>query len=232
MPKKDQQEDISWEEEVSRFLSENPDFFTDHPQLLADISLSHPDTGTAISLIERQVGVLRDQNRNLDRNMRELVSNARENDVISQRLHDFAKRLLRADSLSLVFGSALSFLQETFNLDAASIRIAYKGESAESHPEIVTEDNEQFMQLLLLLADGKTVCGSFLDQSQKDFLFTGDEVDIKSCALVSINADKVKGILCLGSQDSHRFEESMATDYLARLGELAAVAIERQILKL
>lgn len=229
MPKKEQQQEVSWEEEVSRFLRENPDFFTDRPQLLADISLSHPDTGTAISLIERQVGVLRDQNRQLEVKLRELVSNARENDVISQRLHDFAKQLLRADSLDLVLGPALTAIRESFKLDAVSIRFAYTDKSIEPRTEITTEDNEQFRQLLLLLADGDTVCGTFLDQAQKEFLF-GGEVDIKSCALVSVKTGKVKGILCLGSEDAHRFDQRLATDYLSRLGDLVALAIERQLL--
>lgn len=229
MPEKEQQQEESWEQAVSRFLGDNPDFFTDHPQLLADISLSHPDTGNAVSLIERQVGVLRDQNRQLERQLRELVSNARENDVLAGRLHDFATQLLLADSVDVVLGSALTSLQEAFHLDAASVRIAYNGALNETRAEIVSEDHHQLVQLALLLADDKTVCGSFLDDAQKDFLFGGGEVDIKSCALVPVKAEKVKGILCLASQDPHRFEKSMATDYLDRLGHLVACAIERQL---
>lgn len=229
MPEKKQQEEVSWEEAVSRFLSDNPDFFTDHPKLLAEISLSHPDTAGAVSLIERQVGVLRDQSRQIERRLCELVSNARENDVLSGRLHDFATQLLLADSLDVVLGSVLTSLQEAFHLDAASIRITYTGALNEQCPEIVKEDHEQFMQLALLLDNGKPVCGSFLDEAQKDFLFSHSEVDIKSCALVLVKAEKVKGILCLGSQDSYRFEKSMATDYLGRLGDLVACAVERHL---
>ncbi len=230
MPKKEQQEEISWEEAVTRFLSENPDFFIHHPELLADISIPHPDTGRAISLIERQVGVLRDQTCQQERQLRELVSNARENEVLSERLHEFARQLLCADSLDVVLGSALTGLQEAFHLDATGIRIARSDASDEDRPEFVAEDDEQFMQLALLLADGQPVCGTFLDQPQKDLLFGNPKVDIKSCALVSVRTENIEGMICLGSQDPHRFESNMATDYLARLGDLVACAIDRQLI--
>jgi len=230
MPKKEQQEEISWEEAVSRYLGENPDFFNLHPDLLADISIPHPDTGDAVSLIERQVGVLRDQNRQLERQLRELISNARENEVLSGRLHTFARQLLCADKLDAIFQTALTDLRQAFHLDAASIRIVRTDLVVEPFPEIVAEDDEQFMQLALLVADGEPVCGTFLDQPQKDFLFANEKVDIKSCALMPIRAEHAKGIFCLGSQDPHRFENNMATDYLARLGDLIACAIERQLI--
>ncbi len=230
MPKKEEQGEVSWEETVSRFLSDNPGFFIDHPELLADISLPHLDTGSAVSLIERQVGVLRDQNRQLHRQLRELISNAHENEVLSGRLHDFARRLLYADSLDVVLGSALTALQEAFHLDATSIRMAPDELSGEARPELVAKDNEQFMQLALLVADGEPVCGAFLDPLQKDFLFGRSESDIKSCALVPVKTEKVKGIFCLGSQDPHRFVNNMATDYLVRLGDLVACSIERHLI--
>ncbi|MFV1996660.1 MAG: DUF484 family protein [Acidiferrobacterales bacterium] len=229
MPKKDQQEEISWEQTVSRFLGDNPDFFTHHPELLSDISIPHPDAGSAVSLIERQVGVLREQKLQLERQLRELISNARENEVLSGRLHDFARHLLRADSLDVVLGPALTRLRDAFHLDAISVRIVQNGVSDMVRPELVDENNEQFIQLALLLANREPVCGSFLDQPQKDFLFSRSETEIKSCALLPLKTKNVRGIFCLGSQDPHRFEQNMATDYLNRLSDLVACTIERHL---
>lgn len=228
MPKNEQQEEISWEEAVSRYLGENPDFFSHHPDLLVDITIPHADTDGAVSLIERQVDVLRDQNRQLERQLRELISNARENEVLSGRLHTFARQLLCANTLDAVFHTALTDLQQAFHLDAVSIRIARTDLAHRSAPEMVAEDDEQFMQLALLVADGAPVCGGFLDQAQKDFLFGDEKVDVKSCALMPVKTENIRGIFCLGSQDPHRFEKNMATDYLAHLGDLIACAIERQ----
>ena len=45
---------------IVRFLRDHPDFFERHPELLADMLLPH-ETGSAVSLVERQVSVLREQ---------------------------------------------------------------------------------------------------------------------------------------------------------------------------
>ena len=229
MPKKEKQAEISWEEAVTRFLADNPEFFADHPELLANITVPHPQSGQAVSLIERQVGVLRDQNRQLERQLRELVSNAKENEVITRRLHDTAKNLLRAEDIDGLLEIATVQIREAFFLDAATVRIGTATPLTDAKGVWVSTDDEHLTQLALLVANGDPVCGTFLDEQQKQFLF-GDEHDqIKSCALVPLKFDGIGGIYSLGSQDPHRFDEEMATDYLARLGELIASALTRYL---
>jgi uncharacterized protein YigA (DUF484 family) len=207
MPKKEKQAEISWEEAVSRFLSDNPEFFTTHPEILVDITVPHPQSGQAVSLIERQVGVLRDHNRQLERQLRELISNAKENEVITRRLHEFARHLLEASDIDALLDVATMQVKEAFYLDATSIRIGTHEPSGDKTP----------------------VCGSFLDESQLHFLFGDARDNIKSCALVPLKFEGIGGVYCLGSQDPHRFDQEMATDYLARLGELIASALARHL---
>ncbi len=229
MPKKETQAEISWEEAVSRFLGDNPDFFNSHPELLVNINVPHAESGHAVSLIERQVGVLRDQNRQLDRQLRELISNAKENEVITRRLHDFAKNLLAAVDTNAVFDISTSQVKEVFHLDAATIRVMSENPENAGEPEWVTTEDEHLTQLVLLVANGEPVCGSFLDEEQKAFLFDEATENIKSCALIPLKADGVNGVYCLGSQDPHRFDKEMATDYLSRLGDLIASALAQRI---
>ena len=66
----DQQKELSWEEAVARFLEDNPEFFENHPDSLAKLRLAHDVSGKAVSLIERQVHVLREQGLNLQRQLR------------------------------------------------------------------------------------------------------------------------------------------------------------------
>ena len=44
-------------EQVAEFLNSHPDFFDDQAELLSQLRLPHP-SGTAVSLIERQIQVL------------------------------------------------------------------------------------------------------------------------------------------------------------------------------
>ena len=71
------------EEAVASYLSATPEFFDRHAQLLARIRL--PDTrsgASTVSLVERQVEVLRERNRQLERKVKDFVDVARENDVL------------------------------------------------------------------------------------------------------------------------------------------------------
>jgi uncharacterized protein YigA (DUF484 family) len=229
MPKKEKQAEISWEEAVTRFLADNPEYFSDHPELLANITVPHPQSGQAVSLIERQVGVLRDQNRQLERQLRELVSNAKENEVITRRLHDTARNLLGAKNIDGLLEIATVQVKEAFYLDAATVRIGTATPPTETEGVWASPDDEQLTQLALLVANGDPVCGSFLDEQQTRFLFVDAHDQVKSCALVPLKFNGVGGIYCLGSQDPHRFDPEMATDYLARLGELISSALARYL---
>ncbi len=55
------------EETVARYLQHNPDFFERHQPLLARLRLPHARSGATISLIERQVEVLREQQADVER---------------------------------------------------------------------------------------------------------------------------------------------------------------------
>ena len=57
----EQEQELSWEEAVSRYLQENPDYFLHHPDTLAALTLRHHANGQVVSLIERQVQLLRDK---------------------------------------------------------------------------------------------------------------------------------------------------------------------------
>src|ERR1043165_6469506 len=84
------------EEIVARYLQHNPDFFERHQPLLSRLRLPHARSGSTISLVERQVEVLREKQAGLEQKLAEFVSVARANDAIADRMHRFTRRLLRA----------------------------------------------------------------------------------------------------------------------------------------
>ena len=48
-------------EDIENYLRKNPDFFLGRPELLTELSIPHR-SGEAVSLVEKQVKVLREQN--------------------------------------------------------------------------------------------------------------------------------------------------------------------------
>ena len=65
-------------DEVATWLQRNPEFFESHRDMLSQLKLRHPHGGRAISLIERQVTVLRDTNRMLEKRLADFLRIGRE----------------------------------------------------------------------------------------------------------------------------------------------------------
>ncbi|MGC1439393.1 MAG: DUF484 family protein, partial [Burkholderiaceae bacterium] len=82
------------EEELAGYLLENPGFFLRHAEVLADARVADPHEGRAISLHERQLDVLRQQNDSVREELETLVRTARENEVITERLTQWTRQLL------------------------------------------------------------------------------------------------------------------------------------------
>ncbi|MEK7191649.1 MAG: DUF484 family protein, partial [Pseudomonadota bacterium] len=120
-PHSELQQEIPWEDAVARYLEEHPDYFQRHPELLARITLNHQVGGRAVSLIERQVQVLRDQSRNLQRQLRELLGNARDNDALTDRLHRLALAMVDGRTLDDALDAAGDILRQEFQFDGARL---------------------------------------------------------------------------------------------------------------
>ena len=76
------------EEQVREYLKENGDFLQRNPDMLDYLHISHP-SGSAVSLVEKQVSVLRERNVEMRHRLNALTANARDND----RLYEQTRRL-------------------------------------------------------------------------------------------------------------------------------------------
>src|SRR5262245_27845249 len=103
------------EQAVSQYLQHHPDFFDRHPQLLTRLRLQHPRHGTTVSLIERQVEVLREKHGALEQKLAEFVRVARGNDALADRIHRFTRRLLRSASRADALAQIEAGLREDFD---------------------------------------------------------------------------------------------------------------------
>ena len=103
------------EERIERYLTLNPDFFERHQPLLARMRLPHMRTGSTVSLVERQVEVLREQKTDADRRLAEFVAVARANDHLAERIHRFTRRLLRAGGAAAGLAALEASLREDFD---------------------------------------------------------------------------------------------------------------------
>jgi uncharacterized protein len=216
------------DETVARYLQHNPDFFERHQPLLARLRLPHARTGATISLIERQVEVLRERHAALEQKLAEFVRVARANDAVAEKIHRFTRRLLRAPSRAAAIEQIEASLREDFDaFHAVLVLIAPQGElPAHRFVRAVPADDANLKSFESLFANGKPRCGQARD-SQREFLFPSDGKDIGSVALVPLGEKGAAGLLALGSTDHDRFHPGMSTEFLARVGELITDALAR-----
>ncbi len=101
---------------IAEYLQTYPDFFERNGALLAKLRLPHlRDAGATVSLVERQVEVLRDRNQSLERKLKELVDVARANDALADRIHRLSQRLIRAHTLAETISAIDTSLREDFD---------------------------------------------------------------------------------------------------------------------
>jgi len=218
------------EERIERFLTLNPDFFERHQPLLARMRLPHMRTGSTVSLVERQVEVLRDQKTDADRRLAEFIAVARANDQLAERIHRFTRRMLRATTAASAMTALEASLREDFDAFHSVLLLTAPVASLEGSYEPflrkLAADDANMRTFEALLATGKPRCGQVRD-TQRDFLFGPEAASIGSVALVPLGEGGSLGLLALGSAERERFHPGMSTEFLKRMGELITDALNR-----
>ena len=214
------------EEAVEQYLRAHPDFFERHMALLSVLKLPHT-TGGAVSLIERQVGVLRDKNHQLERKLMDLVQVARDNEHLSSRLHQLALGLIEADGIDAVLATTQDVLRSEFKADHVVIRLLGDAQRAQSL-HFVARDHPDMAQFNTAFEDKRPICGR-LGATQLSFLFGDDAEHIGSAVMVPLSEAEPVGMLALGSHEQTRFHPGMGTLFLGYLGELVSRAVTRHL---
>jgi uncharacterized protein YigA (DUF484 family) len=223
-------EDEVSEETVHDYLERNPDFFERNAVLLSNLRLPHV-AGGAVSLVERQVSVLRQKDLKLERNLRDLLEVARDNDVLASKMHQLTLRLLAADDLSSTLTAVETALRTGFDADQSILVLfgdpdAFTNIKVGRFFKVVERDSEEVGAFSTFVNGVNPRCGQIRD-TQRDFLFGQDTDEVGSAALVPLGKKSEVGFLAIGSADADRFNPAMSIDFLARLGELVAAALKR-----
>lgn len=210
------------EEAVVEYLRNHPDFFEKHVPLLAILRVPHP-TGSAVSLIERQVTVLRQQNQQLRRKLMDMVQTARDNEELTGRMQQLSVALTDATDLRDVLETLDRVLRKDFRADAVALCLidAPAGSGAPAHVKSLPADAPGLSHFAKILEARRPVCGR-LKREQLEFLFEETAAEIASGALLPLADTRTLGLLAIGSRDPHRFHPAMGTVFLRHMAELVS----------
>jgi uncharacterized protein len=215
---------------IAAFLAQHADFFDRHAALLAGLRLPHVrGDGTTVSLVERQVDVLRERIRESELRLKTLIDNGRSNDLLADKIHRLACRLLHARDARLRLALIEAGLREDFGAREFVLVLVRRDPALAAVDarclRVVVPDDPGLKSFESLFASGKPRCGRMRD-SQRDFLFPSADIAIGSVALVPLGPGGAQGLLAIASPDVDHFNPTMSTEFLARLGELIAIALD------
>lgn len=215
--------------EVARYLQSHPEFFEQYADLLSHIHIPSPHGGKAISITERQIGVLRDKARQLEGKMSELIGFGEENDVISEKVHRLSVALMSTKDLASTVALIYDHLGNGFNVPHVRVRLWGVGNGGA--PEFAPVPDSLKAQV-----GGMThpYCGPLLGQEVAGWF---DE-HVRSVAQVPLREPNLSGntdngvcfgVLLFASEDVRRFYPDMGTLYLERIGDIAAASLLRVV---
>ncbi len=218
-------------EEVAIYLKTHPEFFLHYGETLADVQIPHPHGDAALSLGERQLGVMRDKCRALEAKLSELIRFGEENDVIADKVHRLGVALLGATTLSGTVAVLNAHLSGTFAVPHVAVRLwGVGGEGTTGATEFSAVDDR-----LKAYAGGliNPYCGHAA--GQEALAWFGDAGShIRSMAQVPLREHGQDGGVCFGllvlaSEEVQRFYPDMGVLYLQRIGDMASAALLRVV---
>lgn len=219
------------DDDIADYLRRHPDFFDRHARLLMDLKVAHEPGGAAISLVERQVTVLRQRSKELERQLKDLIAVARLNDALIGKIHELSMQLMTASGFAARVETLETCLREDFRAERAVVVLF-------SPPQDQTPAGKGFLKVVERNDAGLKPFHSFLKAArprcglirgrQKAFLFADNTGEISSAALIPLGTHAELGFLVIGSRDPDYFNPGKGMDFLARLGELVAVALVGQ----
>ncbi len=222
-------EALASRESVVAYLRAHPELLVEHAELLESLEIAH-SSGSAVSLIERQVELLRGRNARLEARLEKLIETARVNERRADHVLRLARALIRAPSLAAIVVSFKAAMREDFDIDEVFIGIngsAYKRHDIDgitplepNTPVVRAYDN--FIRTRLI------ECGP-IDEARAKLLFPKAEAAIASAAVVPLEKEKYLGMIALGSRDAERFQPRQGKLFLEMVAELVAAAVRARL---
>jgi len=212
------QEDATTQQVVDYLLS-HPNFLEEHSYLLTELTVKH-QSGQSISLVERQVAALRQENQQLKQQLSTLISNAQQNDQLLEKTKALILQLMGSDGCSEIQSQIELILVNDFGSSACKLLLITSEEGAGhvSYPQIKTE-------LSRFVDKDHAYCG-LLREQEKQLLFTDQAEQVGSAAVLPLRRNgELIALLAIGNADKNYYRENMSTSLLDYIGQVTTTLL-------
>lgn len=204
--------------DIKEYLEKNPGFFEDNPDLLELISLPH-ESGAAVSLVERQISLLRERNLEMRQRINSLLEAAKTNDKLFEKTKRLVITLLDARDLAGVVDTLSESLATDFQVEFHSLILFGDKQSMPSCNTKIVDIEQANRHIGTLLRTNRPICG-VLGHDELGFLFGDQAAEVGSVAAVPLSLGSAYGILSVGNSDPNYYRSSMGTLFLSYIAEV------------
>lgn len=223
-----QEEQAIDESAVTVYLKQNPDFFSTHSDLLMELNLPHGGDG-AISLVEKQVAVLRDRNKETKKKLDTYIKNAKHNDDIFKKCQYMILGLMEAEDQDGFLKNMEKGFKRDFKSNAYSLMIFGEEPRQINHFTSIVTKSSANEYAASLIRSTKPALGT-LRPAEQDFLFRHQSDKVKSAVVMSVrDGPEQLALLAIGSSDANYFRPGMGTLFIGFIADALARLIPRFI---
>jgi len=211
------------ENDIAQYLANTPAFFERHAELLSSVQLTSPHGQRAVSLQERQMEMLRERIKGLEKKIVEMIRHGQENVGLADRLHRFTCHMLTTGEPAELPSLVVASLQHEFMVPQAAIRLwdVHEEHAGQPWAAAVSADAKSFARSL-----SSPYCG--VNAGFEAAKWVQDPATVMSLAMIPLRTgDAAFGLLVLASPDPTRYAADMGTEFLMRIGELSGAALSR-----
>ena len=208
--------------EIAEYLILNPDFFKENPEVLSSIEIVH-ESGAAVSLIQKQVELLRSNYNATTDELMKLLGIAKTNENIFSLTKKLIIELVDASNT----GELVNILENGFVSDfgAKTSRLLFLTDSPKNLPkDRIRSPSEAKKNLATLLKPDEIYCGE-IDKDLANFIFN-KKSKINEIALVPLNSNSVKGLIALGSDEPGKYNKNKDTLFLDFIAEVVSKLVD------
>jgi uncharacterized protein YigA (DUF484 family) len=207
---------------VIAYLLERPDFFAEHDELLISMRIPH-QRGDTVSLVERQLKLLRERNIEMRHRLSQLMDVARDNDRLFEKTRRLNLALMDASSLEEIVIAVEDSLRQDFQVPFVSL-ILFSDNAMQVGRWVSSAEAQKVIGGLI---GDKTICGA-LREHELSFLFGAEQgKEVGSTAIVTLNHLGLHGVLAIGSRDPQHYKSSVGTLFLNYIADVLGRLLPR-----
>ena len=215
------------QELVRDYLTKNPDFFEQNSDIFEVINISH-DSGKAISLVERQIGIMRERNSEMITQIDQMQAAAKENALLMEKTNRLVLNLVQANDLNSL-GKALTVsLKSDFSTEFFSLTLINKDPAVTKNAVNFVSENEAKSIIGNILSAKKAICGK-RKHEEISLLFGNQAEAIGSVLALPLRTTNTFGVLALGHSDPEFYTKEIGTVFIDYIGDLLSELIPKHI---